>query len=489
MSVETIPFQGELSYELPEISNHKDYSNYRSLIERIDGIIKISGLDLSFARAQLDKVNIKLSGKQSKNIVALAVKAYRCTLCKIFLKKSYRELSIMLADSTLLQRFCTIARIDGQIQIPTKSTLQRYAEMFDEAFLRTQVDLLNSQATEKENPLELQDPFTTDDVYIDATCMKANIHFPVDWVLMKDCMMTILKAIIVIRKHGLKHRIKKPEAFMSEINAICMSMTSIGRKPGSRKERKTMFRKLKKVSQIIKQHGINYAQRLREDRESKTDLSEAEAACILRRLDKMINLLPKAIKQANSRIISNKVIKNEDKILSAYHDNVNVIKRGKAGGQFEYGNPLFIAEQKDGVILDWRLYETDVKEPQSTKESIKRLTEDLNYEIKSLTGERGCQSEANDKLLQKKAITSGLCPRDPAQFIEKMEDPSFRKHQKRRAQTEARIGIFKNSILDGSLYERNIENKQMKVAWAVLAHNLWCIARLPQLTGSNTEAA
>ena len=133
----------------------------------------------------------------------------------------------------------------------------------------------------------------------------------------------------------------------------------------------------------------------------------------------MINLLPKAIEQANSRIISNKMIKNEDKILSAYHDNVNVIKRGKAGGQFEYGNPLFIAEQKDGVILDWKLYETDVKEPQSTKESIKRLTEDLNYEIKSLTGYRGCQSEANDKLLQKKAITSGLCPRDPAQFIEK----------------------------------------------------------------------
>ena len=27
MSVETIPFQGELSYELPEISNHKDASS------------------------------------------------------------------------------------------------------------------------------------------------------------------------------------------------------------------------------------------------------------------------------------------------------------------------------------------------------------------------------------------------------------------------------------------------------------------------------
>ena len=489
MSLETIPFQGELSYELPEISNHKDYSNYRLLIERIDEIIKISGLDLSFAREQLDKVNTRLSGPQSKSIVVHAIKAYRCTLCKILLKKSYRDLSIMLADSSLLQRFCTIARIDGQLQIPTKSTLQRYAEMFDESFLHTQVDRLNRLAAEKGNALELQDPFTTDDVYIDATCMKADIHFPVDWVLMKDCMMTILKGIIVIRKHGLKYRIKKPETFMSEINAICMSMTSIGRKPGSRKERKTIFRKLKKISLIIKQHGINYAQRLREERESKTDLSEAEAACILRRLDKMINLLPKAIEQANSRIISNKMIKNEDKILSAYHDNVNIIKRGKAGGQFEYGNPLFIAEQKDGIILDWKLYETDVKEPQSTKESIKRLTEDLDYEVKSLTGDRGCQSEANDKLLRKKNITSGLCPRDPAQFIEKMAEPSFRERQKRRAQTEARIGILKNSILDGTLYERSIENKQKKVAWAVLTHNLWCFARLPRLTDFNREAA
>ena len=149
MSVETILFQGELNYELPEISNHKDYSNYRSLIERIDEIIKISGLDLSFAREQLDKMNVKLSGKQSKKIVSHAIKAYRCTLCKILLGKSYRELSIMLADSTLLQRFCTIARIDGQIQIPTKSTLQRYAEMFDEAFLRTQVDLLNTKRLKK----------------------------------------------------------------------------------------------------------------------------------------------------------------------------------------------------------------------------------------------------------------------------------------------------------------------------------------------------
>ena len=45
------------------------------------------------------------------------------------------------------------------MKIPTKSTLQRYAEMFDEAFLRSQVDRLNRKAVEQEKPLQLQDPF------------------------------------------------------------------------------------------------------------------------------------------------------------------------------------------------------------------------------------------------------------------------------------------------------------------------------------------
>ena len=60
-----------------------------------------------------------------------------------------------------------------------------------------------------------------------------------------------------------------------------------------------------------------------------------------------------------------------------------------------------------------------------------------------------------------------------------MQDEKFRKLQKRRAQTEGRIGIVKNVILAGSLYERDFEGKRGKVTWAVLIHNLWCMARLP----------
>jgi hypothetical protein len=270
-----------------------------------------------------------LSPKQIQRTTHIAIQAYRCTLSGILLGKSYREQSIFIAESFLLQRFCLIARIDGKIKVPTKSTLQRYAKFFDEGFIRDQVSMLNKYAFDPTNVLGLCCPLEAKDIFVDATCMKARIHFPVDWILIKDCALTILKAILVIRKHGLKHRIKTPEIFISELNALCMSMKSLARQ--SKKKRKAAFRKLKKLAKIIRSHGRRYGDLLVKYREEKTDLSEAEANCILKRLEKMIMLLPEAVEQANTRIISGEKVENKDKLISDYHEHVNVIKRGKAG--------------------------------------------------------------------------------------------------------------------------------------------------------------
>ena len=35
-------------------------------------------------------------------------------------------------------------------------------------------------------------------------CLKADIHFPVDWVLLRDGVRTLMKATLLIRKAGLR---------------------------------------------------------------------------------------------------------------------------------------------------------------------------------------------------------------------------------------------------------------------------------------------
>lgn len=69
--------------------------------------------------------------------------------------------------------------------------------------------------------------------------------------------------------------------------------------------------------------------------------------------------------------------------------------------------------------------------------------------IKSISSVRGFYSGTNKNYLKQKCITDYTCPRNPIELCERMreEDGFFMAHQKRRAQTEGRIGIFRNLFL------------------------------------------
>src|SRR5882762_3067300 len=59
---------------------------------------------------------------------------------------------------------------------------------------------------------------------------------------------------------------------------------------------------------------------------------------------------------ARKRILQGQLVANEDKILSLYEADVRVIVRKKAGAEVEFGNTLFLAENPQGLIMDWELF-------------------------------------------------------------------------------------------------------------------------------------
>ena len=173
---------------------------------------------------------------------------------------------------------------------------------------------------------------------------------------------------------------------------------------------------------------------------------------------------------------------NEDKILSLYESDIHVIVRGKAGAQVEFGNTLYMAEQQDGLIVDWKLYrDSATQDARCLPESLERMKSMYTgYAPSSLTSDRGFFSKKNQLLLKTENINDYLCPRPVAEFKERFEDADFAIHQKRRAQTEGRIGILKNNFLETSSRCKGFENRERDVAWGVLAHNLWVLCRRPK---------
>ncbi|MCC5022607.1 MAG: hypothetical protein J6386_07320 [Candidatus Synoicihabitans palmerolidicus] len=74
-------------------------------------------------------------------------------------------------------------------------------------------------------------------------------------------------------------------------------------------------------------------------------------------------------------------------------------------------------------------------------------------------------------------IYDATCPRDPQQLQRRMQEPQFVALQHRRASTEARIAIIKQRQ-GKRLSARGFTNRYLTVAWSILGHNLWLIARL-----------
>ena len=265
------------------------------------------------------------------------------------------------------------------------------------------------------------------------------------------------------------------------MNALCMAMTAGARKKsGGKKERKAVFRKMKTLSGVVEKHAVRYRELLDICWE-ETDLTRPEAEVILRGMDNVLAQLPEARRQAHERVIGGRKVPSKDKILSLYENDIHVIVRGKAGAGVEFGNSLFLGETSDGYILDHELMKD--RSPGDAKWLGKRypgMKEKSGGTLCGVVGDRGFESQENTRRLEKDDVFNGLCPRNPQELSRRMEsDEVFAAALSRRAQTEGRVGILKNVFLDGTPRAKGFKNRQLQVAWAVLAHNLWVVARLP----------
>lgn len=144
----------------------------------------------------------------------------------------------------------------------------------------------------------------------------------------------------------------------------------------------------------------------------------------------------------------------------------------------EFGNTLYLAENRDGLIVDFMLYRDRAPaDCKMIKDSLGRC-EKAYGSVGSIMSDRGFHSPDNTKLLSKHQVINNILPKSPREMHEALEDPSFRAAQKRRAQTEGRIGILKNVFIGDRLSAKGFKHQRLEVAWCVMVHNFWVLARM-----------
>lgn len=483
----SITYQPFLRPVLPHVIGPKEYRQERALFIRIDEILTTSGLENEFIARSMDHCGFAPANESVKRIDSFSRKcvlALRGNIARHFKGMDHRDFCIRLADSPLLQWFLQIGRID-KVKAYAKSSSDRFARWIDEPGLRAinkQLIILLAGVSSMPLDLGLSQPINFQDIYFDSTCLKAPIHFPVDWVLLRDATRTLMKATVLIRSAGLRQRMpQEPLEFLSEINTLCMKMVAKNRTKNARKHRKAVLRDMKKLTKRIASHAQNHLTILT-TRSHETDLAAGDIQQIRQRIQAILDQLPAAIHQAHERIIGGRKLPNKDKILSLYDAEIQVIIRGKSGAEVEFGNNLWLGETREGLIIDYVLEKEKTSDAKQIQPAIERLVRDQKLAIASVWGDRGLHSAANEELLKAHNIHSGLCPRNVAELAERLEnEPAMREGLKRRAGIEARVSILIRDFMGKPARAKGFAHRELMVGWAVLSHNLWVLARLEQV--------
>jgi len=204
-----IPFPQELRPRLPTIVGNVDYLTLRQRLKEIDALLHDSGVEQDFVLRALEGWTPaglrEPTALEQEKFQQRSRRALRCTILRTLVQEDYRGFSCQLAGNPLYQWFCLIDALD-QVRVPSKSELQRFAYWLPAAEMRQVIDGLLKGAVETPRKLGLQEALDVEAYFLDSTCLKANIHFPTDWVLLRDGVRTLMKATLLIRKAGLRGR-------------------------------------------------------------------------------------------------------------------------------------------------------------------------------------------------------------------------------------------------------------------------------------------
>ena len=148
--------QLEFRPRLPVVTGNADYRQYEERLLRMDELLRQSGLVTAFVERCVVKLFRQIqekaartgnrihepSAKQLACYEQMCRQALRCNLARQWVGKEFRTFSLRLAESSPLQWFCQVARLE-QVRVPSKSTLERYDKLLPEAEVRALADQLN----------------------------------------------------------------------------------------------------------------------------------------------------------------------------------------------------------------------------------------------------------------------------------------------------------------------------------------------------------
>jgi len=461
--------QGWLDFQPSNLKLTQEYfGRYEGISEILDETPKLLQLvhrDLELA--------LELENREAKRrggFVYTSEMVLRLCLCQVIEGASLREIVVRVDDSHYLRRF---TRIHCGLMM-NHATLCKLRNAIQPETWKKLNAVLAKAAVESER-------ITGEKLRLDTTAVETNIHWPTDSSLLWDGYRTLGRLIDKTREidpravgnQRVHHRRVKRLA-----NLVARRANSKGRKATDLSPLyKGLISRVERLCDWVARLVPKLERGLRSTRYGVLDHATVQG--LVEELRHFEPLTRQVIWQASERVLFDRPVPNDKKLFSLFEPHTELLKRGKAGKEVEFGHMIQLQQVGEKFITDFEVFEKRPAEPALVRPA-----------LKSHEALFGCppDSVATDKGYWSTEELAGVFDSVDVVAIPKMGrrdsteqkrelDPRFKLAQRFRAGIEGSISFLKRILRLARCMNKGWKHYVATVGATVLAHNLLVLAR------------
>ena len=383
---------------------------------------------------------------------------------------TYRQATVRIDDSNFLRAF--VGLLNGKMMDFT-TLCKMFKAIRPETWEKIN-DLLTKYALEMEK-------ITGEELRRDTTVYEANIHYPTDSSLLWDTYRKLDRFIEKVRETdpGLvgeqRLRIKDVKRIYFQISR------QVSKNADAEKSLKSAYRELIRHVEKILIWTDEVCDVIRRTRTDYTWDVDAYLLGLVKEYEPFISLGIQVMDQASRRVLDGEQVPNAEKIFSIFEPHVELIKRGKAGKNVEFGHVVNLQQVREKFITGYDVFEKKPVEHELVDPTLERHVEVFGEYPEVYSDDKGAY-ESMEKLyeLEEKIPVVAICKKGKrnAEEEEREHSPAFKMAQKFRAGIEGSISFLKRVLGLGKCFYRSFQTFKASVGSIVFAHNLLVLTRL-----------
>ena len=442
------------------------YARYEALSSVLDQAPKLLDLIHGDLEKALESCNRRDRGRRPEYT---SDHVLRILICQVLEGASLRGIVVRIDDSNFLRCF---TRIDNGPMMDY-TTLCKLKNAIGKETWKAVNRCLAEHAVQNEL-------IEGDRLRLDTTAVETNIHWPADSTLLWDVYRTLDRLIRQAREID-------PESVGSrrlQARRAKRLQQKISRRAAYKGRTAHQLKPL--YTQLIRmvEDLFGWAQSVRKElvksRRLASVVDTAKAEAIVQQIDHYIELGQRVVEQARRRVLEGQRVANEEKLFSIFEAHTELLKRGKAGKDVEFGHMIQIQQVDGKFITGYDVFDRRPVEYELLDSVLKNHKKLFDRYPDELAGDKGYYESmaAVERLEDKVAVVSiGKKGRRTLQETEREHDPLFRFAQRFRAGVEGTISFLKRTLRLARCFNKGWEHFVSTIGQTILAHNLLVLAR------------